>query len=286
MTLAITCFTANHCIQVSDRRLVWATGPDVGKKSDDNANKAVVVCNTIAISYTGLAEIGANKTDEWLLETVSKVNPYNPQRVIKAIAESASQAFRNIRLPAPTKRHAFLVSGWAKFVDSKEDTNAPFGSFACAISNALTPTWTWETKAKENFQILGIELRNRPFQICSVGQPVPSKIVKIMVERIRDYNLIERGPEPYIKIVAQAILDTAASNGSVGRNLMAVSLPRAALEKGGGLVMPLSGALPTTEPVALYLSENASPIRYGPNCTCNGESFKHVSFGSEPLKPW
>jgi hypothetical protein len=286
MTLAIACFTANHCIQVSDRRLVWTTGPKAGDTADDNTNKALVVYNRIAISYTGLAEIGAEKTDDWLLEAASKVNPYNPQRVINAIAEGASEVFRKIRLPAPTKRHAFLVSGWAKFVDSKDETNAPLGSFACAISNSLTPAWTWETEAKDNFQIRWIPLKNRPFQICSVGQPIPSKIAKIMVDRIRAYNLIERGPDPYIKIVARAILDTAASNDSVGRNLMAISLPRAALERRGGLVVPLSGKVPTSEPVALYLPENASPITYGPNFTCDGSAFGDIRVGSGPVRPW
>lgn len=285
MTLAIACYTANHCIQVSDRRLVWITGTDAGKCADDDTNKAVVVCNRLAISYTGLAEIGVNKTDDWLLETVSKVNPYNPQRVIKAIAKSATQAFGNIRLPAPTKRHAFLVSGWARFVDSKADSNAQLGSFACAISNALTSEWKWETEAKTTFQIFGKELRNRYFQICSVGQPVSSQIRKRMLRQIRAYISRERGPEPYIEILAQAILDTADSNRSVGKNLMAVSLPRTGLDNGGRLVMPLANApLRTSEPIALYLPENASPIRYGPNYTCNGMSYKDVSFGTEPLK--
>lgn len=284
MTLAITCYTSNHLVQVSDRRLVWTTGPDAGKTADDDANKAVVVCNRLAISYTGLAEIERSKTDDWLLETVSKVNPYNPQRVIKAIAEGATQAFKNIRLPASTKRHAFLVSGWARFVDSRADLNAPLGSFACAISNALTSDWKWETEAKTTFQIFTKELRNRSFQLCSVGQPVPSQIQTKTLKRIRAYISRERGPEPYIEILAQAILDTADLNYSVGKNLMAVSLPLTGLDN-GGLVMPLAAPLRTSEPIALYLPENASPIRYGPNYTCNGMSFKDVYFGSEPLKP-
>jgi len=114
MTLAITCYTSNHTVQVSDRRLVWLTGKNAGQPADDNRNKVLVVCNRLAISYTGLAEIEGSKTDDWLLETVSTVNPYNPQRVIKTIADKATQAFRNIRLPAPKKTHAFLVSGWAR----------------------------------------------------------------------------------------------------------------------------------------------------------------------------
>ena len=66
-----------------------------------------------------------------------------------------------------------------------------------------------------------------------MGQPVPSQIQKLTLQRIQNYNKVERSPEPYIKIISQTTLDTADMNDTVGRNLMAISLPRAGLEKNG-----------------------------------------------------
>ena len=55
---------------------------------------------------------------------------------------------------------------------------------------------------------------------------------------------------------------------------MAVSLPRAALNKATGLSIPLTFPMPSDEPLALYLPDKAEPILYAPNYTCGGMSMK------------
>ena len=109
MTLVLSCITPDYAIQVSDRRLTWVNGPNAGQVADDNRNKAVVVCNKLTFAYNGLAEIGAARTDEWLLDVVGRV-PL--EQVLSTVGPEATAAFLGIRASSSVKRHAFVVVGW------------------------------------------------------------------------------------------------------------------------------------------------------------------------------
>lgn len=271
MTLIISCVTQNHVVQVSDRRLTWITGPNAGQVADDNKNKAVIVCNRLAIGYTGLAEIAGSKTDEWLLDVVREVLPYNPLQISKAIAKSATKDFRKILLPSDKKTHTFLVSGWAKF--STQDTRlTPFNSF---ISNTLDDRGEWTSQARDTFVILTIHLADLPFELQMVGRPVKPKLLNDLTRQIRNYVERERGSEGYIQMLASAIRTMSKSDPLIGRNLMAVSLPRVALEQNIGVAIPLALPLPRDAVTALYLPESGDgSVLYAPHYTCEGISYK------------
>lgn len=64
MTLIISCVTRDFVVQASDRR-VSVPNRRVG---DDRANKAIFYCGQSAWAYTGLAQIGPKRTDEWLVD--------------------------------------------------------------------------------------------------------------------------------------------------------------------------------------------------------------------------
>ncbi|MBI3960907.1 MAG: hypothetical protein HY328_19015 [Chloroflexi bacterium] len=253
--------------------MTWLAGPDTGQVADDDRNKALVICNRLVMAYTGLAQITGSKTDEWLLDVVSKVIPYNPQRVCETVAERAAEEFRRVRLPSSKKRHAFLVSGWAKF----NSQNAPLTPFVSAIANALDDQWHWVSEANDLFQVRTISLADRPFLLAAVGQPIDSDALKRLRRQVRNYTSRERGPEAYIQMLATAIRDTATSNRLVGRNLMAVSLPRTALGQDSGLSIPLAVPFQNRKALALYLPESGEEtIRYAPNYTCEGMSYNQV----------
>lgn len=148
MTLILSCITPTFVVQISDRRLIWLDGPHKGKVKDDNANKMIVLCNRLTLAYTGLAEIGSQKTDHWLLDVLAEIKPYNPRKAIEAIAERASRAFRFLQGSPEHKRQAFVVAGWARF--SKDGELTPFLS---AISNALDDAWNWQDLPQNEFSV-------------------------------------------------------------------------------------------------------------------------------------
>jgi hypothetical protein len=273
MTLVLTCLSPKYVIQVSDRRLTWLTGPNKGKEADDKTNKAVVACNRLVVGYSGLAKIGGQKTDDWILAVVSSVTPYSVERIKKTLAERATKSFEKIKFPSKQKRHAFMISGWARF-DSRD---APLTPFVSIISNAhdfASPKWLDE--AQNEFKTGFTALGNRPYFLAAVGQPIKTATLNRLNRQIFAYVSRERGPEAYIQLLASAIRETAGYFESVGKNLMAVSLPAAAAKPGGSMAMtiPLGGQLPATEPLALYLPDGDDPMVYGPHYTCNGMLIK------------
>jgi len=267
MTLVLTCISPKYVTQVSDRRLTWITGPNKGK-TEDKTNKAIVVCNRLVIGYTGLAQIDGQKTDDWILDVVSSVTPYSVERIKKTLAERATKSFEGIRLPSKQRRHAFMISGWAR-LDSR---NAPFTSFVSIISNAHDfASIKWLDEAQSEFKTGFTALGNRPYFLAAAGQPIKMATLHRLNRQISAYVSRERGPEAYIELLANAIRETARYYKSVGKNLMAISLPASAVSGGSmAMTIPLGGPLSTTEPVALYLPEGDEPIFYGPHYTCNG----------------
>jgi len=148
LTLVLNCISPKYVIQVSDRKLTWLNGPNKAKTASDKANKAVVVCNRLVVSYTGLAQIGAQKTDDWILDVVSSVTPYSAEKIFRTLTERATQSFKQLKLPLAKQHHAFIVSGWARF-DSRD---APLTPFIKIISNALDfATAKWLDKAQNEF---------------------------------------------------------------------------------------------------------------------------------------
>lgn len=270
MTLALACISRSHVVQVSDRKLTWLTGPEAGKEADDGQNKALVVCNRFTLAYTGLAQIANQKTDEWALEIAASVNPASAQRISQRIAEEATREFRKLKIKRTARRHAFLISGWARF--NRRD--APFSSFVSSISNAVDDNWKWLQEPEDIFRIRTVPLGSRSFLLAAVGRPLRAVVLNRLIRQSRAYSRRDRGPEAYIQLLAKAIRDTAISDRYVGRNLMAVSLPRGALDNEPELSIPLTFPMPSDKPFALYLPDKAVPIWYAPNYTCGGVSIK------------
>ena len=95
MTLILTVATGQNIFQASDRRL---TMPD-GVLRDDEANKAICVrCRNahFVIAYTGLAEIGAKRTDAWIVEQLSAMKVGN--KGIEQIGRGCVRRVRHHRL--------------------------------------------------------------------------------------------------------------------------------------------------------------------------------------------
>jgi len=234
----------------------------------------------MVVGYTGLAKIDGQKTDDWILDVVSSVAPYSSQKIIRTLAERASNSFEALKKwPSPMKRHAFLISGWARF-DSRD---APLTPFVCAISNALDPTGNWLANAQNEFKVGLGPLRDHPYFFAAVGQPIKTVTLNRVMRGLSSYVSRERGPEAYIQLLANAIRETAGHYNNVGKNLMAISLPVAAVKSGfTAMAIPLGGPLSTTEPFALYLPEGDEPIRYAPHYTCKGMLIKDFELDSSP----
>src|SRR5258705_1603578 len=109
------------------------------------------------------------------------------------------KSFEGIRLPPKLKRHAFMISGWAKF----DSSDAPLTSFVSIISNAHDFAKTkWLGEAQKEFKTGSTALGNHPHFLAAAGQPIESAILNRLNRQISDCARRERGPEAYIRLLA------------------------------------------------------------------------------------
>ena len=93
MILILTLIATNKIVQVSDRRLTLD-----GETCDTNANKLVCVgCDDarFSVGYTGVAEIGGQRTDYWLVDQISSIFSSGHTDVLtvyKGLADRATSA--------------------------------------------------------------------------------------------------------------------------------------------------------------------------------------------------
>ncbi|MCL5962180.1 MAG: hypothetical protein M1358_23170 [Chloroflexi bacterium] len=111
MTLIITAVTRDGIVQVSDRRLTKD-----GQVYDDSSNRAICVsCSDgrLAISYTGLAEIGGQRTDEWLADYLASIvdDRIDTLSVFEALQKRTTSAFSRLRIHQEHQELTLVLAG-------------------------------------------------------------------------------------------------------------------------------------------------------------------------------
>ncbi|MDA8188241.1 MAG: hypothetical protein M0T85_08880 [Dehalococcoidales bacterium] len=142
MTLIITAVSRDGIVQVSDRRLTKD-----GQAYDDSSNKAVCVsCSDgrLAISYAGLAEIGGQRTDEWLADCLASMvdDQTDTLSVLEVLQKRSTSAFGHLRIPQEHKELTFVLAG-----------PRPHGAIFGYVSNVLDWTGKRLPGVQESFSL-------------------------------------------------------------------------------------------------------------------------------------
>jgi hypothetical protein len=164
MTLIMGCITREYAVLVSDRRLTWhAPGRTIHRTpSEENRNKAVLLCGHFYLGYTGLAAIFGTDTDQWLAELL--VSQADPSTYFRTIADESTRVFSRLR---GDKRQAYMAVGWSP---TREE--AELQLFAVLITNYLADDGrTWLPKARDEFTVRPYQIRpSANHLLCWVGQ--------------------------------------------------------------------------------------------------------------------
>lgn len=226
VTLILSMMCRDFAIQVSDRRLSYQ-----GTTRDDESNKATVLITDDArllVGYTGLAEYGSFKTNDWLSQTLLEcaAPDYAAGLVTERFVDSATRYFKGPALsavPARAKRLTVMFTGFlaenppravALLVTNFQDWNTGRDSaeawpvfrslrFTERPDDALAMTWiqrigAWQALTQDD----EIALR----ELLKEGRP-PQALVGKAVETIR-----EAAARP-------------ASGGTIGKQLSSLILP-------------------------------------------------------------
>src|SRR5579864_383907 len=269
MTLVLTCLTPRYVLQVADRRLTIRTPQPPGSVEvvDDHRNKVVVLGNSMAFSFSGLAEIGPENTDSWLARRLAETN--NPNDGLKNIQRAATDYFRILPISKAAKRQAFVAAAWTR---NKHGTLEPG---LITISNALDANSNWLQEAKDEFEIdcVGLGLTSQ-FGVCPpIGAAVPDAYIHDL--RRNGRACVERNVHPLeiIRLLVETIRRVANDDSSVGRSLLAVILPKAAVDRPVVcLVTPLmaSGAAVIEDPMFFHIPKDSADLVWdAPVLVCN-----------------
>ena len=112
MTQVIAVTTQRSVFLVADRRLTYGPGPRKGELVDDDTCKLVSLGGVCAIGYTGLADLGAQPTHEWVATLLAAANCDRGSAAARIPTEKSTELFS--RLPGPFS-HSFVMVGWARF---------------------------------------------------------------------------------------------------------------------------------------------------------------------------
>lgn len=257
MTLVLTAACRDHVFLVADRRLTLYPS---GRLQDDDRNKVTVYDNRLAFGYSGLAEIGGKRTDIWLAEQLSRI----PNPILQTLAERATDAWQALspRLPAKSRRHAFVMVGWGR-----DETRRRVPVLA-TVSNALAPSGAWLETANPTFTVDQYLLmpRHRWGIFHPIGAALRPGELADLHRRIRPALKRTTRPLPAVLEMGETIRRVAARDGTVGSSLVGVVLPIPDPDRDhrhfGVPFLPSAGAL--AGPKAFDLSAGGDDFRWVP----------------------
>jgi hypothetical protein len=271
MTLVLSFLSREQIVQVSDRRVTLVTGPQVGDVLDDDRNKIIVVHNRFVISYSGLAEIGRTRTDEWIVTISRDVRPYSPKGLVNAIRQHATIAFRGLHIDPALKRHAFVLAGWVRL-----SPGAGLAPIVIAISNALDQYWQWRDHAADEFTVIEATLSSTElFSLTETGARLSHSQNATLQRELMACVRRQLPPLAAARLLANAIRDVSSQNTTVGQNLLAVSLPLQATAGGPAISVSRDLAMRSDMIAALNFRGDGKPIWHGPHLIAGDMDFMH-----------
>jgi len=230
MTLILSCLTPKYIVQVSDRRLTW---PD-GKIADDAANKAIVFHGNACFAYTGIAQIGAQRTDEWI--TNNLLDQPNIQQAIDHLKSALDAEICKLR--APNRHLTVVIDLWGTQVPDTPDR--PWG---IALTNQINP----DTRAYSKIplpifrQFTQTLPEEKGYAFLPSGQNLDMSIYRSLVRNVvRAMRHADKEPTTILpstvaRFMEEAILSVARSNRAVGTNLMTTILLNQQIEDNQGI---------------------------------------------------
>lgn len=289
MTLILSCLTPDFAIQVSDRRLTQLDGDVI----EDEANKALLFCGHSSFAYTGLARIGHERADEWLMERIASA-----PSVFTGLEEAKRQATDRLRTWSPAglrpsqrrrvRRIAFVGVAFLRH---------PAGGLHAVylvLSNFFDGRGGWLQEADVTFDWWQRALGEARSEVFSAGVNLPA-IQKTAVARSVS-RAVDRdaGAMACVRLLVDATREVARQNTAVGPNVMCVILRREHLSPGDPSVASEPIPLDPTVPDIDRFRERPSPagiswmyvpastarlVHHGPVLACGDMMMKGMVFG-------
>jgi hypothetical protein len=217
VTLILSALTQDYVVQVSDQRIVAVPSFRV---EDDDTVKAVLYDNHTTFASTGLARLPRSEAVQAAEggDSLHRDAPYWLGEVMGLPAGTIPDMLENIRVEAAKSMakaphgpypHAFVGVGWS--------------------GTPLVPTfyqvWNYPNGQAEQVFEVGMATLDRPLA-WNASKPIPPKVEKKCGREIKVCVERDLGPATVARILRRTIRTVANTDGTVGRGLIEVCLPR------------------------------------------------------------
>gem|GEM_PF-3563247 len=255
-------------------------------------------------SYTGLAQIGQYRTDEWLTKRLQRTRKL--QVALDTVRTDATAAFRSMSLPVRDpqqrlviKRTAFICAGFALFPSPQ--TGRVLYPYVAVVSNYYAGGGRWHPTALRAFDVHLHMLRpGYKFLLSEAPARLSSRQRRSLVRDVRHALEHSVGPESIARILCEQIQGIAAYNPTVGANVMCMVIPRDRRPITGTYTFrsapvplhPGSSSIDRfrtskdaiDQPRFIYVpGDNRELIAYGPVVVYDGSVMGGLLFGPTPL---
>ncbi len=274
MTLIISAHTADHAIQVADRRI---TLPD-GTVVDDDRNKGTIFDGRYSVAYTGPAHMPdkqgrAMRMDHWLSLVLAEAPSANPfGHLMQSAANSIHVAMAN------NKSTEFVAVGWTyaqehscyvpslvivsnRYVEMTDGSRRWF-----ELAGKPNPHFTIQNYTGTNATYAPEEWR-----FWSTGVSLPPQVARDLRRRLNEAKRKGVGPVTVARILRDGI--RAVRSGVVSNDVLVCIVPRVRESTHDLAVTPAVGGEPTVTEIASFLmqsSPSSELIWQLPNYVRNG----------------
>ena len=273
MTMVVSAMTDDHVFFASDRRTTYSETREIANPAE---NKAVILNSEFVLTYTGLSDLDGIPTDAWVTDLLAKEPVEN---WLLALLNRTGPAVRRVRARPDVKRHAFLLTGYAKMPSGRR----PYRPVGFIISNCHRPDGTTMRLPELAFSLSILRLGNTKVRIDTVGRELLlGRRMALEKEIRRQLRATPHKPQRVLDILCAEIRQVASRDKGVGSDLMAVSFPMAAVHS------PLNGVIiPHKENwqeqlIAYYSAPDSPIVSYGPSLVQPGFQLLGPSVSNDP----
>lgn len=264
MTLIITALSENAVFQVSDRRLTRTNG----SLYDDLAIKAICVScvdASFCIAYTGLAQIGSCRTDEWVTDYLAsiKAGELGFTELLDSLQKHVASTFRGLRNLGRIRGITFVIAGFGR----------P-GPFMGLLSNVEDGNGNWLRDIDDNFRARFYFRNDKPMRKLDLvinGREKATETLDKAIQKIRQ-RYLGKSQEKVMAVLVQLIREAAGhpkGGYMIGRNCM-------------GVMVNPTGCFSCQD-----YPENDSPQQYMPHIILRGASYKDIKIWTgSGAPPW
>jgi len=234
---------------------------------NDYTNKVTIFNGRMAVSYAGLSKILGEKTDEWLVRILADPTIRSVADAVYTIQDQATAAFRGwTRMSDEKARHHLMFAGIAWV---RPPGRQSLQVLICFVSNCHDEHGAPQAEARDDFRVHHRIFEPGEFHgFFTIGAALSPEERQRLKERTRAATTVDGLAAGLV----QTVREVAARNGTVSKNVLAVTIPRAVVEQTWRDVMLLAGPPLTLNALgSVYFPENRqAPLQYGPNCVYAG----------------